>query len=81
MQYNKHLAAQNLKDIVQRVGESIHEYAKRFKYILNQLSATTKKIPRNLCILRHKEKTYIDPLVNLDINFYRISQVILDFRS
>ena len=32
-----HLAAQKLKDIKQRLGESIREYDKRFKELLSQI--------------------------------------------
>jgi hypothetical protein len=32
-----HLAAQKLKEIKQRPGESVREYDKRFKYLLSQI--------------------------------------------
>ena len=49
--------------------------------LMNTIKKDTNnaKLPRNLCILRKKVKTYIVPLVDLDINIYCISQVILDF--
>ena len=40
-----------------------------------------EKIRRNLCSLRQKEKTNIEPLVNLDKAGYLISQVVLNFVS
>ena len=43
--------------------------------------ANNEKIPRNLCSLRQKETMDIDPLVDLDIDNYCISKVILDFGS
>ena len=39
MQDNKHLEAQKMKAIAQRVGKSVCEYDKRFKYLLNQMPA------------------------------------------
>ena len=39
-QDNRHLAAKNLKEIMQRTGETVYEYDKRFKYLLTQREYT-----------------------------------------
>ena len=49
-------------------------------YTINK-DDNNEKIRRNLCSLRQKEKMNIDPLVNLDIDGYLISQVVLNFVS
>ena len=41
----------------------------------------TKKQTKNICILKKKDKSDADPLVDLEIEGYHVQQVVLDFRS
>ena len=39
----------------------------------------TKKQTKNICNLNQKEKSDVDPLVELEIKGYHVRQVVLDF--
>ena len=40
-----------------------------------------EKQTKNICILNQKDKSDVDPLVDLEIEGYHIRQVVLDFGS
>ena len=42
---------------------------------------STEKQTKNICSLNQKDKSYVDPLVDLEIEGYHVRQVILDFGS
>ena len=41
----------------------------------------TDKQTKNICSLNKKDKSDVDPLVNVEIEGYHVRQVILDFSS
>jgi hypothetical protein len=63
-----HLAAQNLKEIKQRSGESVREYDKRFKDLLSQILIT---IDQNLLVQRYLAR--ILPIICSFLCLYEIT--------
>ena len=54
----------------------------QFIELLHEIKGTnSEKQTKNICSLNQKDKSDVDPLVDLEIEGYHVRQVVLDFGS